>query len=56
MRISILNQKSQKLNVLFLSISAFILSVLFFTSCSENETIETMTDDATLISKIESAP
>jgi len=55
MRISILNQKSQKLNVLFLSTSAFILSVLLFTSCSENETIETMTDDATLISKIESA-
>lgn len=55
MRISILNQKVQKSSVLFLSICAFILSVLLFTSCSETETIETEADDATLISKIESA-
>jgi hypothetical protein len=55
MRISIPNQKIQKSSVLFLSISAFILSVLLFTSCSETETIDTVADDATLISKIESA-
>ena len=55
MRISILSQKIQKSSVLFLSISVFILSVLLFTSCSETETIEEVADDATLISKIESA-
>jgi len=55
MRISILNQKIQKSIILFLSISAFILALLLFTSCSETETIETVADDATLISKIESA-
>ena len=55
MRTSISAKKIQKVSVLFLSISAFILSVLLFTSCSETETVEAIADDATLISQIESA-
>ncbi|ARV14982.1 hypothetical protein [Polaribacter sp. SA4-12] len=55
MRTSISSKSIQKGSVLFLSISAFILSMLLFTSCSETENVETVADDATLISQIESA-
>jgi hypothetical protein len=55
MRTSISTKKIQKVSVLFLSISAFILSVLLFTSCSETQSLETVADDATLITQIESA-
>ncbi|WP_299061792.1 hypothetical protein [uncultured Polaribacter sp.] len=55
MRTSIFSKNIQKTSVLFLSISAFILSMLLFTSCSETETLELETletDDATLIAQI----
>ncbi|KGL64201.1 hypothetical protein [Polaribacter sp. Hel1_85] len=55
MRTSISKESILKSSVLFLSISAFILSVLLFTSCSDSEGLETVADDATLISQIESA-
>jgi hypothetical protein len=55
MRTSISSQKIQKISVLFLSISAFILSILLFTSCSETQSLETVADDATLITQIENA-
>ena len=55
MKTLISSERVQKASVVFLSISAFILSMLLFTSCSESENVETVADDATLISQIESA-
>ena len=49
------SERVQKASVLFLSISAFILSMLLFTSCSESENVEGVADDATLIAQIENA-
>lgn len=43
-----------KSSILFFTITAFILSALLFTSCSDSEGVE-VTDDTTLIEKIESA-
>jgi hypothetical protein len=43
-----------KNSVLFFTISAFILSALFFTSCSDSEGLDVI-DDTALIAKIESA-
>jgi hypothetical protein len=43
-----------KPNILFLSFTALLLSVLFFTSCSDSEGLAA-TDDTALIAKIESA-
>ena len=52
MRTSISKESILKSGVLFLSISAFVLSALLFTSCSESENIA---DDDALISQIENA-
>lgn len=56
MRTSISKENILRSSVLFLSISAFILSALLFTSCSDSEGLETVaTDDDTLITQIEKA-
>lgn len=55
MRTSISKENFFKSSVLFLTISAFILSVLLLTSCSESEGVETLETDEALISKIEAA-
>lgn len=57
MKTTISKENILKSGVLFLTISAFLLSALLFTSCSENSDLDTeMTlDDTTLIEKIESA-
>lgn len=56
MRTSISKENILKSSVLFLSISAFILSALLFTSCSDSEGLETVAiDDETLITQIEEA-
>lgn len=44
-----------KPSVLFLSITAFILSVFVLTSCSDSENIDGLQDDTSLINKIEVA-
>lgn len=54
MRTTISKENILKSSILFFTISAFILSALVFTSCSDSEAIDT-TDDITLIQKIESA-
>jgi hypothetical protein len=54
MKTTISKENNLKSSILFFTISAFILSVLLFTSCSDAEGIE-MTDDTALIEKIESA-
>jgi len=54
MKTTISKVNKLKSSILFFTISAFILSVLLFTSCSDAEGIE-MTDDTALIEKIESA-
>lgn len=43
-----------KTSILFFSITAFILSALLFTSCSDSEGV-TLTDDSSLIERIENA-
>ena len=56
MKISISRERILKSSILFFSITAFILSTLVLTSCSDTETAEeTAIEDATLIEKIESA-
>lgn len=54
MRTSISKEHILKSSILFLTITAFILSALLFTSCSDSEVNE-VTDDTALIEKIESA-
>lgn len=54
MKTTISKENILKSNILFSTITAFILSVLLFTSCSDNESID-FNDDSVLISKIESA-
>ncbi|PQJ78620.1 hypothetical protein [Polaribacter porphyrae] len=54
MKTSIQKENILKSSILFFTISAFILSALLFTSCSDNEGIE-VNDDTVLIEKIESA-
>lgn len=54
MRTSISKDNILKSSILFFTITAFILSALLFTSCSDAEG-ETITDDTALIEKIESA-
>lgn len=55
MRTSISKENTLKSRVLFFTMSAFILSILLFTSCSESTLQETAVDDETLISQIENA-
>lgn len=55
MRTSISRKNTLRSSVLFLSMSAFILSVLVFTSCSDSESSEIAIDDTALITQIESA-
>lgn len=55
MRITISKERILKSRILFFTISAFILSVLLFTSCSESEGISGLEDDTALIEKIETA-
>jgi len=56
MKISILKQRIFKSNILFFTITAFILSALLFTSCSDSESIDGLgLDSSALIEKIESA-
>jgi hypothetical protein len=55
MRTSISKKNILKSSVLFLSISAFILSAFLFTSCSDSESSELTIDDTSLIANIESA-
>ncbi|MEE9408659.1 MAG: hypothetical protein V3V28_11365 [Polaribacter sp.] len=55
MRTTISKESILKSSVLFLTISAFILSALLFTSCSESEGLDISTSDEVLISQIESA-
>lgn len=54
MRTSFSKENILKSSILFFTISAFVLSALLFTSCSDSEGIE-VTDDTALIEKIESA-
>lgn len=54
MRTTIFKNSLSKSSILFFTMTAFILSVLLFTSCSDSEGAETM-DDAALIAQIESA-
>lgn len=54
MKTTISKDNVLKSSILFFTISAFILSALLFTSCSDSEGVE-VTDDTTLIEKIESA-
>ena len=56
MRTSISKESILKSGVLFLTVSAFLLSALLFTGCSESATIDDMAiEDTVLIEKIESA-
>jgi hypothetical protein len=56
MKTLISRERILKSSVLFFTITAFILSALVLTSCSDSETAaETAIEDATLIEKIESA-
>ncbi|MEO9569740.1 MAG: hypothetical protein ABJH82_03705 [Polaribacter sp.] len=56
MRTSFSKENILKSGVLFLSISAFILTAILFISCSDSERLETIAaDDETLITQIESA-
>lgn len=55
MKTTISKENILKSSVLFLTISAFVLSALLFTSCSESSDTELLTDDATLIEKIDAA-
>ena len=54
MKTTISKDSVLKSSILFFTITAFILSALLFTSCSDAEGVE-VTDDTTLIEKIESA-
>ena len=54
MKTTISKDNILKSSILFFTITAFILSALLFTSCSDSEGVE-VTDDTTLIEKIESA-
>tara|TARA_R110002126_G_scaffold55819_6_gene149720 strand:- start:31632 stop:32504 length:873 start_codon:yes stop_codon:yes gene_type:complete len=54
MKTSISKENILKSSILFFTVSAFILSSLLFTSCSDTEGIE-MTNDSVLIEKIEIA-
>ena len=54
MRTSISKNNILKSSILFFTISAFVLSALLFTSCSDAESIE-ITDDSNLIEKIVTA-
>lgn len=54
MKTTISKDNVLKSSILFFTITAFILSALLFTSCSDSTGIE-VTDDTTLIEKIESA-
>jgi hypothetical protein len=54
MRTTIFKNSLLKPSILFFTMTAFILSALLFTSCSDSEGMETM-DDAALIAQIESA-
>ena len=56
MRTSIFKQRIFKSNILFFTITAFILSAVLFTSCSDSESIDGLElDSSALIEKIESA-
>lgn len=56
MKTLISRERILKSSILFFTITAFILSALVLTSCSDSETAaETAIEDATLIEKIESA-
>jgi len=55
MKTSISKENILKSSILFFSITAFILSALLFTSCSESDGLETSYNDEVLISKIETA-
>ena len=56
MKTSISSERIFKSSILFLTISAFILSALLFTSCSDSESSEVMNADETaLVEQIESA-
>jgi hypothetical protein len=54
MKTTISKDNVLKSSILFFTITAFVLSVLLFTSCSDSEGVE-VTDDTSLIEKIESA-
>ena len=54
MKTTISKDNVLKSSILFFTITAFILSALLFTSCSDSEGVEA-TDDTSLIEKIESA-
>lgn len=55
MKITISKETVLKSSILFFTITAFILSALLFTSCSDSEDDEIVVDDEELIEKIESA-
>lgn len=57
MKTSILRERIFKSSILFLTISAFVLSALIFTSCSDSESSENelAISDTALVEKIESA-
>lgn len=55
MKTSISKENFLKSSVLFFTITAFILSALLFTSCSDSESVDELEDDTTLIDSIESA-
>ena len=54
MKITISKENVLKSSILFFTITAFILSVLLFTSCSDSEDVE-VADDEELIEKIENS-
>lgn len=54
MRATISKENIFKSSILFFSVTAFILSALLFTSCSESENLE-VSDDTNLIAQIETA-
>ncbi|PWG06442.1 hypothetical protein [Polaribacter aquimarinus] len=55
MKTTISREQILKSSILFFSFTAFILSALLFTSCSESEVSESLIDDTALITKIETA-
>ena len=55
MKTSISKENFLKSSVLFFTITAFILSALLFTSCSDSESVDVLEDDTVLIERIESA-
>ncbi len=55
MRTTISRESILKSSILFFSITAFILSALLFTSCSDSDGLETAASDDALIAQIEAA-